>query len=590
MNEKTKTLVFVAVAAVSVGIAALSDSMSKPSQPPGFEQVGKEFYEEFTDPTEATDLRVVAYNADKAEIKAFNVVLKDGVWIIPSHHNYPADGESRLAETASSIIGIVRGALITQRKSDHENYGVIDPLDDQTTSLIGRGNRITLSKEGGTVLADYIIGNKVENQQDEYYVRSPDDNKVYRTKLKINLSTKFQDWIEPDLLKLNKDDLTDVVINKYSIDERQRRLVGQEVSELSRETSADDWKLKGLDEKTEELNNDDINTLVGKLDDLKIVGIREKPAGLSQDLKLSQEIKVDAPTFLELQSKGFLIVADQDGNQLFVSNEGELTASTNAGIIYTLHFGEIFSGSDTEIEIGGTSSEATPEKQADDKEDAESDESTDGDLNKSRYLFVRVDFDEKLIGPALTKPEKPEKPVAAKKPTPKKDVDEKPKTEKPADTKDEKKPADKEEQPAEEKAKDEPAEKKKDSDEVAYEEAVTQYEIALLKYQDDVKAREEKIAAGKKTAQELTERFANWFYVISAESFENLRLARKDLVKPKEIPEEEKKEDEKPADKKAGPAKPEIKVQPKPKAQTEAKKPAAKPTVKPAAPAKKEEK
>ena len=55
----------------------------------------------------------------------------------------------------------------------------------------------------------------------------------------------------------------------------------------------------------------------------------------------------------------------------------------------------------------------------------------------------------------------------------------------------------------------------------------------LKKYKSDLKAHEEKIEAGKKQVDELNARFNDWYYVISAENFNKLLIARKDFVKEK---------------------------------------------------------
>jgi hypothetical protein len=61
---------------------------------------------------------------------------------------------------------------------------------------------------------------------------------------------------------------------------------------------------------------------------------------------------------------------------------------------------------------------------------------------------------------------------------------------------------------------------------------------------NDLRLYEEKVEEGKKQVEELNRRFGEWYYVISAESFENLRLSRSDLVKAKEKDEAETDEDE----------------------------------------------
>src|SRR5690606_27213418 len=83
MNETTRTLTFVGVAAV---LAAAAFGMHAANQPPSLEEfsdVGEEFYADFNNPREATGLRVAAYNDEAARVDAFNVEFKNGLWRIP---------------------------------------------------------------------------------------------------------------------------------------------------------------------------------------------------------------------------------------------------------------------------------------------------------------------------------------------------------------------------------------------------------------------------------------------------------------------------------------------------------------------------
>ena len=297
MNETTRTLTYVGIAVAALIAAFVADRTSQPTVLTGYENVGEEFYPEFADPTQARSLRVVSYNEDSATLKVFNVEFKDGVWKIPSHHDYPADAEAELAETAASVVGVVRGALESRRKSDHERFGVIDPLDESNTNLKGRGQRLTLSNEGGSPLVDFIIGKAVPEQAGEFYVRKVDEDSVYRTKLKIDLSSEFSDWIEPDLLKVERDRLMEIIVNKYSIDEGKRRIVNRELSTLTRKKSTDPWELKGLNKETEKVNTADVNQMVNTLDDLKIQGIRPKPAGIASELKKSGQLRLKSCRF-----------------------------------------------------------------------------------------------------------------------------------------------------------------------------------------------------------------------------------------------------------------------------------------------------
>ncbi len=91
--------------------------MNRPAPIKEFGKVGQEFYASFTDPTKATALEVSTIDTDELKPLEFEVKRSDnGRWVIPSHHNYPADAEDRLADTAASTIGIKRGALVTRWK------------------------------------------------------------------------------------------------------------------------------------------------------------------------------------------------------------------------------------------------------------------------------------------------------------------------------------------------------------------------------------------------------------------------------------------------------------------------------------------
>lgn len=511
MHETKRTLAFVGVAVVSL-VAAILAGPSLPDAPEEFSAIGEPFYPDFH-PGDAQDLRVVGYDEDTASVKLFTVQFKDGLWRIPSHHNYPADGADRLARTAASVVGIERQGLASRFESEHEEFGVVDPLDEGKTTLKGRGQRITLKDGEGNVLADYIIGKQVEGRPQVYYVRRPDEKQTYLAKLDIDLSTKFADWIEADVLKLDRDKLTEIVVNKYSIEETRGRIVDPEVTRLSRAKSSDPWKLEGLNEATEELDTEAVNETVSSLDDLKIVGVRPKPHGLSQDLKLAEGIKVNTPTMLDLQARGFLFARGPGGGQQLVSKQGELVAGINDGVEYILYFGDVFTGSDLEIESGFAS-----DKQKQKEGEAPSEEKKADDLQKSRYLFVMASFNESHLGEAPQKPEPPSDTVA-------------PEQEAEAADDESAEPEDAAEQDAEETPAEKPAA------ETPAKDLQKEYETALKAYEDALKQREEKVKQGQQRAKELNERFADWYYVISAESFDKLRLSRRELIKEKTKPE-----------------------------------------------------
>lgn len=613
MNQAlTRTLVFVAAAFISTVLAFTSNQLTKPAKLAEGEEFDREFNPDFTDASRVSSMRVVSFDEATAASKMFTV-QNDGGWKIPSYHNYPADGKDQLSKAAGSVIGLKRGSLVTLRKAEHERYGVIDPLDEENPATKGRGKRITLN-ERDTPVADFIIGKEVEGDGDKCYVRKWGEDKVYKVsnRSRFDVSTRFADWAETDLLKVAGLDITRVRGSRPKINDADE-YEGDEVVELTKEKSADPWKLTGLDEAAEELKSDDITTMVTTLDDLRLVGVRPRPAFEGRPI-LNADLKVDLPKELianpdvraqvvkmlrtDLGEKGFRVGQDDEGQTQIVSREGELTAGTKDGVVYKLTFGSVFSGSEQEIETGNTEADkgdGKTKKAAKPKED---------ELKKSRYLIVRVNFDESLVGTPPVEPTKPTPPPgvelpadakdeaadkkedapkadAEKKDTDKKDAPEKKdsdadsaakcgdddekKAEKNEDAKsDEKKPeaekkeaeADKPKAAADEKKADaanpaeaKPDDVKKDKDlKAEYFEALKRYDAEKGRFANDTLAFAAKMESGKLKVKELNDRFADWYYVISNDSFDKLRLSRGDLIKLKDKPAEKPVDENKEGD------------------------------------------
>lgn len=644
MNQTSKTIQFVVAAIASTVVAGFASWATQPSPISDFKDLSEKFFPELDkNPEAATAVRVVAYNETTASAKVFTVEQKDGVWRIPSHHNYPADGKDRLAKTANSLLGTTRVALVSRVATDHERLGVIDPLDDKADSLKGRGQRITLLKSGDVTVADLIIGKKVEGKE-SYYVRKPDETKTYIADLKIDLSTKFKDWVEDDLLKLERDQLVKLDSKHSEITDAGE--LKEDVQTLSRDKAADPWKLVGIDDGKEELNKTDVDAMVGVLDNLKLVGIRERPRYEGKQL-LQSDLTVRLPKELmqnrqivqivlgqlrsSLEEKGFMVYQNQKSDEMSLySAAGELVASTNDGVQYHMNFGNVFSGTDDEIEIGaaekteGKKEEKKEVGPADDKKPKFDEDEKQPEGKKSRYLFVRASFDESVIGPKPMEPTKPAVPEGvnvdengnvvegkdeSKKEAPKSEAKpDAPKTEEKKDSGDDAGcdalQEEKKEEPAKEDKKEAVTDDKKDpaaakQDETPkpqppkaeppkvdpveeYKKALAKYRLDKAKFEVDTKSYDKKVEDGKKRVKELNDRFGNWYYVISADDFDKLRLKRDQLVKAKEVKPEDKKDE----------AKPEAPATDKPEAKSDDKKPAEPEKTdgeKPAADAKKDE-
>ena len=584
MNEQNRTAIFVVIA---VALSAITyATMPSVEQLSPADMVGKALFPEFQDPLEATSLEVVKYDKETATANTFKVAKIGTSWVIPSHSNYPADAEDQLAEVAAEwidleVLGVATDPTESGIESDdirglHRMYGVVDPGDEDSSDAGGVGTRIVMRDKSDGELVGLIIGKEVEDQFGLRYVRLIGQDPVYTVKANTSkLSTKFEDWIEDDLLKLSSWDIRTVDIDDYSVDILQGVITPRgQISLEYNDTGEPRWKLdidrvykkegwadKGLGE-NEELNTDTLNDLKSALDDLKIVDVVRKPDGLSETLKSSGSINLDPEAERSLSRAGFHVVPVADpanpGKQYYDlrSNEGQITVGMKDGVSYVLRFGQIAGMSSGEDE-----SEKKKDAEGDEKDEAEEEESSDGKVN--RYLFVMAQTDRGMIEEPKYEelPELPAEDAKSEEAESEKPKEEAKKEEKPAEAKAEK---DKTEEATEEKndetkaegdKKDDKGEGDKAEEETKKEEPKpTREEIEKkreeIQKENDRKKEEyeEKVKEAEDKVKELNARFADWYYIIDDGEYQKIHLSRDKIVKEKEKEEEDKKSDDASAD------------------------------------------
>lgn len=532
MNDKQKTTTFVIVGllALLVGFAPWRRTSSAPTVN---DEVGRKLFEAFDNPLSATSMEVIEFNENNSTIKPFKVEQVGGVWSIPSHENYPADAKDHLAEAATALLGVEILGVAATNPGEHEVFGVIDPdINKLKAGATGVGERVVMKDASGNVLADLIVGKEVKDQPGVRYVRIVGKDPVYRVKLDTSkFSTRFEDWIEKDLLKLNTFDIREIDLNDYTVrtglDQLGRLAVDQakksEIT-LGYDDEKAEWKLleciNYVDRKptpaplgeNEELNTDKLNDMRNAFDDLKIVDVERKPKGLNGDLSIEPAVAANPDKLQELAtslaSTGFLPVALKKDKLTLLSTDGEVIVKLKDGVEYIVRFGQVAGASTT----------------------GASDDKTTG---LDRYVMITAQLDDS----AIPKPELealPEAEPAAEKAEPVKD-------EKAADEKDEKTGvAAAGEEKADEKPTDEkPAEEKKapSEAEAAAKKAELEERRARIEKENQRKQDEydEKLKQAQKKVDELNARFGDWYYVISDDVYKKIHLTRADVVKKKEV-------------------------------------------------------
>ncbi len=581
MKDNLKTVLFVLTAFAMLGMAGWAYTNSKPVKIDDFELVGQPFFEGFNGAATAKSLEVSAVNPDTATVEQFKVEEDDGLWRIPSHHNYPAEAADRLAATATSVIGLTRDSLVGRIKGDHERFGVMDPLDEEARDPEFTGQRISIKDDAGDIMVDLIVGKQADEviqnpsgsfdqtggSKKVYYVRRPDENQTYKVELDIDLSTRFADWIRPDLLQIEPTEVRKLSIDNYEMKEERAsplsapqlfKMQGEKM-DFSRDGDIGPWIMTGMNEQTETLDNARVNQLVTGLDELQIVGVRPKTLFdgsqvLTPNLTLNKDViqrfKSNSKELqalinqvqFELQEYGFNLAPAAGGGQelMLVSENGEMSVGTDKGVVYSLQFGKPVSGQDQAIEIGGASADVSGIVAEEPTSETDTDptptptdrdaEQTPAEPMKNRFLMIRVNFDEALIA---GKPVKPTAPTAPAKPEGYVPANKDSKTDQPPLPEGAK--ANQQDADADQKTKAEQDDRDssfKQYDQLlkVYEEQTAIYELGLTRFEDEEIAFQQKVKEGEKRVTALNERFGPWFYVISGNNLEALQVDRQQLI------------------------------------------------------------
>ena len=430
MSELKKTLRIGGIA-ILLGIVAVATTPRR-ATPDAFFDIGEPFFPEFTDPDMAATLEVIGFDEETAAAIPFRVTNRGGLWTIPSHHDYPADGEERLANAAADVIGLVKDDFRSDNVADHEALGVVDPLDEAATTLAGRGTRITFKGEGEEGLADLLVGNELPGRPGLRFVRVPDQKRVYVARFEADISTRFEDWIETNLLEVEREQVEHIVLNEYRLDERLRTVVRRGEFILDK-IEEDSWQANRVPA-GQEVDFVQVNLLVGAIIDMKIAGVRPKPPGMSGNLlEAARAGAISQADVQVLTSRGFF--PTPEGGLL--SNEGELLVRTSDGVLYTLRFGEVVYGRGDAVLLGDDTS--------DDRETGP---------GENRYVFITAEFDAAGLGP--------EPPASAA---------------------------------------------------------------------DARQSWERRVREGEQKAQRLATRFANWYYVIAADSYDRIHKPSSEFLK-----------------------------------------------------------
>ncbi|MEI6657494.1 MAG: DUF4340 domain-containing protein [Planctomycetota bacterium] len=488
----------------------------------GDEQPAKVLFPDLAEASKAASLEIVSFNDETATLKPFKVVRSEGVWVLPSHENYPADAKDQLAAAATELIDRPVLDVVSDSPGDHETYGVIEPDPEKVkVGMTGVGQLVEIRDASGNKLARLIVGKEdkrpagagAASGRTLRFVRRAGQDRVYRVELDTTkFTTKFDDWIEKDLLKISPWDVRRLTLDDssctFGVDEASGRptisLDRKSRAELGYDDKDAAWsliKLVDFDDKNqpkdeklaegEELASGRLNDLRNALGDLKIIDVVRKPSGLSADLKAEESFAGDREAVMSLAQRGFFAIQKGD----LVSSDGETIVGMKDGVEYLLRFGN-------SATVAGADGPAAGG-------DAAKEEGVDPASSSGRYLFVSARLNEEL----LEKPQFDPVPDASAE----------------GDTKE----ADSTKDGGENK--DGAADELKKAEEAEAKAQAALEERRRVEAENRRKQEQfdEQVKAAQKRVRDLNNRFADWYYVVSDKEYDKIHLGRDEMIQKK---------------------------------------------------------
>ena len=313
-------------------------------------------------PDQVANLRVVTWDETSKAAQILEITRSNGVWTIPSHFDFPADGNTRVTKVAAGFLGVDRGRMVTDDPKEHESLEVLDPMDEANLTRKGHGKRVTMKDQGGSVVLDLIVGKYVENAQGLYYVREVGKNEVYTAKVEpYDLSTRFTDYVQTDPFKLDRDEVYDLSVKDYSVNLQANTVEQRSETRFDRLNKDGPWvSLQAPNGKR--AKKETVDAILGELTGLHLTGVRPYQSQW-------------------MQPCGFYPGADKN----LYGSEGGLVVTTRQGLRYELYLGQVTSDADESeppkpTAAGGSTVADVPEAKK----------------GSNRYLLLVVRYDPKL--------------------------------------------------------------------------------------------------------------------------------------------------------------------------------------------------
>lgn len=358
MNGAFRTTALMGILAAAF-IAAAIYYYPKPAEIVVDAKVNQSLFETY----ETNDVRtisIVEFSKDLNRIEQFRLRRKGERWVIPNAGDFPATRIARIGEVAKSLLDRTVLSLATNDQQGHVEYGVLDPTESaETAPRSSLGMRIDLLDRNRGDIASLIIGKPVKGSNDgvpRYYVRVPGQPAVYELEVpKQIFKTRFQDWVDPNLMELPPPGSTEIAISEIKVD--QYRLDPEKIADSDRQSqyrfqvdnegkflleSFSDGEFKEL--KPNAVQSQEVGSMLssGSLGNIRYIDVVGKPKAAAKLLR-KPDTATDGEAFKPLDQFGFRLV--EAG---FEGANGEVSVVTTDGVRVRLLLGSLAQRADSE--------------------------------------------------------------------------------------------------------------------------------------------------------------------------------------------------------------------------------------------------
>lgn len=355
MNELVKTSIFVGIATLFTIGAVASRPVLAPSNPA--DEVGKPLFPEFTNPDQAASLSITRYDSELVTLNSLTLADSPTGWVVTSEGGYPADASEQVRIAATALIDLKVIDAFDALPSQLAQFGLVKP-DVETLDITDSnvGQLVVISDAEKRPLAELIIGKADEKQPEIRFVRIPSRDRVYVVQLDPEaFPIEFKKWIDSDLLELNPFDVTQMTFGDYTaallqgaggggrIDRADRMEAVVDYSDIDNKWTLSSYQLPQGGRLTpaqlgpgEKLNETALTAARTALDELQLVDVVKKPAGLAENLRADGKLNNEGLD--TLIQNGFLPYGVNPIK--LIGDSGEINIHTKDAVKYRLLFGK----------------------------------------------------------------------------------------------------------------------------------------------------------------------------------------------------------------------------------------------------------